>query len=376
MKIDYGKEIKRIVVKVGTSTLTHVDGQINLQQMEEIVKDIAELYTKGHEVVLVSSGAVGAGSGRINKKTKPKTLPEKQAIAAIGQVALMHRYEQLFRTYGIVVGQVLLTKDDLTNRKRNLNAKNTLGTLLSMGAIPIINENDTVAVDEIKLGDNDRLAAYVAALIDADILMILTDIDGLYTSNPSKGNGGVLVEKVEKITPEIEAYAGGEGTLFGTGGMATKIMAAKIGTSAGVYVLIGNSHNHSFMVDALRGDVAGTVFIPHNRKIQTKKKWLLISSKAKGKVFVDDGAKDALMNEGKSLLPIGITGTEGSFAKGDVVSVRDAKGFEIGRGITYYGSKEIDKIQGRKTKEIEGILGEDYEYDTVIHRDNLSVNPA
>ena len=240
MKIDYERKVKRIVVKVGTSTLTHENGLINIERMEQLVRSLSDLSNKGYEVVLVSSGAVGAGIGKLGRKHKPNTLPEKQAVAAIGQVTLMHLYQKLFAEYSKVVGQVLLTRDDLANRKRNWNAKNTLIALLQAGAIPIINENDTVVVDEIKFGDNDRLAALVSSLIDGDILIILSDIDGLYTSNPRCNNDACLIEKVEKITKEIESYASGEGSTLGTGGMLTKIEAAKIGTAAGVFVVIGN----------------------------------------------------------------------------------------------------------------------------------------
>lgn len=373
MKIDYGRDIRRVVVKVGTSSLTHENGLINIERMEKLVRSIADLSNKGYEVILVSSGAVGAGVGRLHKTKKPATLPEKQAVAAIGQVTLMHLYEKLFGEYNKVVGQVLLTREDLASRKRNLNAKNTLGALLQLGAIPIINENDTVAVDEIKVGDNDRLAAHVASLVDGDILIILTDIDGLYTANPAKDPSGRLVEKVERITEEIEGYAGGEGSALGTGGMATKIKAARIGTAAGVFVVIVNGRHKNILSDVVRGDFTGTVFIPHNRRIHTKKKWLLLSSKAKGRVLVDEGAVEALLREGKSLLPIGITGVEGEFDAGSVVGILSPDGREIGRGITYYGSGIIGRIRGHKTRELQELLGEDYEFDTVIHRDNLSV---
>lgn len=373
MKIDYERKIKRIVVKVGTSTLTHESGLINIERMEQLVRSLSDLSNKGYEVLLVSSGAVGAGIGRLGKKLKPNTLPKKQAIAAIGQVTLMHLYQKLFAEYNKVVGQVLLTRDDLANRRRNWNAKNTLIALLQSGAIPIINENDTVVVDEIKFGDNDRLAALVSSLIDGDILIILSDIDGLYTSNPRCNDDVCLVEKVETITKEIESYAGGEGTSFGTGGMLTKIEAAKIGTAAGVFVVIGNGDKKNFVQDVVKGDFEGTIFIPHNKKIHTKKKWLLLSSKAKGEIIVDKGAEEALLKQGKSLLPIGVVKVKGNFDSDMVVSIKNIEGKEIGRGITYYNSENIDMIKGLKTREMKKVLDEKYEYDTVIHRDNMSV---
>ncbi len=373
MKIDYGREIKRVIVKVGTSTLTHVNGTINIKKLEQLVRGLADISNRGYEVILVSSGAVGAGVGKLQKKKKPTTLPEKQAIAAIGQVTLMHIYEKFFGEYNKVVGQVLLTRDDLVDRKRNLNAKNTLLALLQLGAIPIINENDTVAVDEIKVGDNDRLAAFVASLIDADLLIILSDVDGLYTANPATCKDGVLIDKVEKITPEIEAYGGCEGSSFGTGGMKTKLEAAKIGTAAGVFVVIGNGNEKNLISDVIKGDFKGTIFIPHNKKIHTKKKWLLLSSKPKGSVTIDDGAQVALLKDGKSLLAIGIVQVDGNFEADSVISIKNTQDIEIGRGITYYNSKNIDKIKGFKNKDITKILESEYEYDNVIHRDNMSV---
>ena len=373
MKIDYERKIKRIVVKVGTSTLTHDNGLINIERMEQLVRSLADLSNKGYEVVLVSSGAVGAGIGKLSRKLKPNTLPEKQAMAAIGQVTLMHLYQKLFAEYSKVVGQVLLTRDDLANRRRNWNAKNTLIALLQAEAIPIINENDTVVVDEIKFGDNDRLAALVSSLIDGDILVILSDIDGLYTANPRYNKEAKLIEKVDKITKEIESYATGEGGALGTGGMLTKLEAAKIGTAAGVFVVIGNSIKKNLLLDVVKGDFEGTIFVPHNKKIHTKKKWLLLSSKAKGNIVVDKGAEEALLEKGKSLLPIGIIKVEGEFDSDMVISISNVEGKEIGRGISYYNSVNIDKIKGLKTREIKKILGEDYEFDTVIHRDNMSV---
>lgn len=373
MKMKYQREIKRILVKVGTSTLTHENGKINISSLERIVRDISDLHNKGYEVILVSSGAVGAGMGSLKEKKKPNTLPKKQAAAAIGQVVLMHMYQKLFAEYGKIVGQVLLTREDLSNRKRNLNAKNTLTALFKMGAIPIINENDTVSTAEIKVGDNDRLAALVATLVDGDILIILSDVDGLYTANPQEDENAVLIEKVEKITEEITLGCGSEGSCFGTGGMLTKLEAAKISMAAGVYMAIGNGSKDHFIRDVVEGDFKGTLFIPLNKKIHTKKKWLLFSSRAKGVIKVDEGAAKALVTQGKSLLPIGITGVEGDFKALDVVSIVDENNQELGRGISFYDGLLINHIKGLKTKEIEKLLGIDFEYDTVIHRDNLSI---
>lgn len=373
MNVEFQREIKRIVVKVGTSTLTYKTGEINIGRMEQLVRGIVDLSNRGYEVLLVSSGAVGAGVGRLHHKKRPDTLPKKQAVAAIGQVVLMHMYEKLFAEYGKTVAQILLTREDLAIRKRNLNAKNTLSTLLQMGVIPIINENDTVAVDEMKLGDNDRLAALVATVIDGDLLVLLSDIDGFYTDNPTTCNDAKLYETIDKITPKIVEAAGGKGSSLGTGGMVTKIQAAKIAMAAGVYMVIGNGSRKGLLTDIVDGCFEGTLFIPQNKKIHTKKKWLLLSSRPKGSIIVDDGAAEALVNKGKSLLAIGIVDVIGDFADDMVVSILNDKGNEIGRGIVFYNSDTIKQVQGLKTKEMAHLLGEAYIYDTIIHRDNLSV---
>ena len=263
MKIDYGREIKRVIVKVGTSTLTHESGLINIERMEKLVRSIADLSNKGYEVILVSSGAVGAGVGKLHKKKKPATLPEKQAVAAIGQVTLMHLYEKLFGEYNKIVGQVLLTKDDLANRKRNLNAKNTLSALLQLGAIPIINENDTVAIDELELeiGENDSLSATVAAAVGADLLIILSDINGLYSADPRTDANAQVIREVRKIDARIEQMAGGAGSALGSGGMATKINAAKIATEAGVDMVIMNGRDPEQLYALFDGEPIGTHFL-------------------------------------------------------------------------------------------------------------------
>lgn len=369
-KKQYLAGCRRIVVKVGSSSLTHSTGKLNFSQMEKLVRQLADLRHLGKEVVLVTSGAVGAGMGRLNMKRRPKTIPEKQAAAAVGQGILMQMYEKMFSEYGQTVAQVLLTRDDFADRRRFLNARNALLTLLSFGAIPIINENDTVTVDEIRFGDNDTLSAQVASLVEADLLILLTDIDGLYTANPKEDPAAQLITEVEEITPQIEGLAGGAGSVLGTGGMATKLAAGKIATSSGVGMIIAPAHRANILMEAVNGEPAGTFFRPSDNRIQSRKRWIAFGTPIQGKIIVDDGAERALTNRGKSLLASGITGVEGTFDIGNVVSIVNSRGVEFARGIVNYASEEIGQIRGAQSKEILKILGRQ-DYDEVIHRDNL-----
>lgn len=362
----------RIVVKVGTSSLTHKTGKLNLFQLEKIVRAIADLYNQGKQVILVTSGAVGAGVGKLGLNAKPKTIPEKQAAAAIGQGVLLHMYEKIFGEYGLTVGQVLLTRDDLSDRKRYLNARNTLLALLRFGVIPIVNENDTVAVEEIRLGDNDTLSALVSGLVDAELLILLSDIDGLYSANPKDNPDAKIIPIIEKITPEIKAIAGGAGSKFGTGGMCTKIEAASIAISSGIPMVIANGAKPGILREITNGDFKGTLFIPRESRLHTKKCWIAFGSNINGKIIVDDGAKKVLLQNGKSLLPSGIIDVDGDFDIGSVVGVVGQKGEEFVRGIVNYSAEEIRKIKGKNTSEIIDVLGYK-DYDEVIHRDNLSI---
>lgn len=362
---------QRIVVKVGTSTLTHKTGKLNLLQLENIVRQLADLCNQGKQVILVTSGAVGAGVEKLGLSGKPKTMPEKQAAAAVGQGVLLHMYEKLFAEYGQVVGQVLLTREDLADRKRYLNARHTFLTLLEFGVLPIVNENDTVAVEEIKLGDNDTLSALVASLVDADLLILLTDTDGLYDGNPRTNPFAKLIPVIEEITPEIERLAGGAGSALGTGGMATKLQAAKIATNSGIPMVIAHGAKPGIIGDIISGHFRGTLFVPGER-LQSRKRWIAFGSHIQGKLIVDAGAKKALLEDGSSLLPIGITAVEGDFEVGNVVSVVGPEGLEFARGIVNYASWEIEKIKGKNTNQISAILGYK-DYDEVIHRDNLVI---
>ena len=361
-----------IVVKVGTSTLTHSTGKLDLRQMEKLVRDLADLANQGKKPVLVSSGAVGAGLGRLGFTKRPRTLREKQAIAAVGQGILLQMYEKLFAEYGRVVAQVLLTRNDFSDRRRYLNVSHTFSQLLEYDVIPIINENDTTAVEELKFGDNDSLAALVAGALDADLLIILSDIDGLYSDNPKLNPQAERIGIVKEITPEIEALAGGAGSTLGTGGMSAKIQAAKICTNSGIPMVIANGSEEGVLHRIVDGHEVGTTFLPQENKLRGKKKWIAYGSAIQGKVVIDRGAAKALLSEGKSLLPIGIIQVSGNYDAGAVVSVFDPDGQELARGITNYSAAELDLIKGKKSGEIEDILGQK-DYDEAIHRDNMAL---
>ncbi|MBA7631623.1 Glutamate 5-kinase [subsurface metagenome] len=338
--------------------------------MEEIVDQLASLQKENREIILVTSGAIASGMGRLNLK-RLASMPQKQAAAAIGQNLLMGIYERLFKKRGCLVAQVLLTSEDIQDRERYLNARNTLLTLLNYKAIPIVNENDTVAVDEIKFGDNDTLSALVASKVEADLLIILTDTKGLYTTDPKRRRGARFIEEVSEITPQLEKMASGPGTLRGTGGMVTKLRAAKITRSSGIAMVIADGRMGNVIKRLLAGERLGTLFLPKKR-LKSRKRWIAFGVILKGKVRVDEGAKEAISKRGKSLLPSGITEVRGEFSIGDGVSIIDEEGEEFARGIVSYSSNEIDEIKGKKTQEIRKILGYK-DYDEIIHRDNLVI---
>ncbi|HHW15096.1 MAG TPA: glutamate 5-kinase [Firmicutes bacterium] len=360
---------KRLVVKVGTSTVTHATGKLNLSGLERVVRQVADVANAGCEVVLVTSGAVGAGLGRLGWQRRPATIPEKQAVAAVGQSLLMQIYEKLFSEYGLTIAQVLLTREDVADRRRYLNARTTLRTLLSYGVVPVINENDTVAVDELKFGDNDTLSALVAGLISADLLIILTDIDGLYTADPRLHPEARLIPRVEEVTPEIEALAGGAGSARGTGGMVTKLAAAKIATSCGVSMVIANASSPSVLQDLLAGRSVGTYF-PARERLVSRKRWIAFNVPPAGQVVVDDGARKAVTERGRSLLPSGIVEVAGEFEAGDAVAILGLDGCEFARGLSNYGAADLRRIKGLHSSEIPAVLGERF-YEEAVHRDNL-----
>ena len=373
------KKAKRIVVKVGTSSLTYPTGNLNLVSLEQLTRQLVAIKNQGREVLLVTSAAVGAGMGRINIKDKPEKISDRQALAAIGQGILMHIYEKFFNEYGVVVAQVLLTKDDLADRQRYLNARNTMRKILEYSAVPVINENDTVAFDQIKFGDNDTLSAMVAGLVDADLLVLLSDIDGLYTNDPNKDAGAKLIPIVEDITPEIESLAGGEGSALGSGGMKTKIAAARIAVSQGIPMVLANgSHQDSLRFlssseNSLEQDIRsfGTLFLPKLNSMGSRKGWLAFSTRPAGTVIVDEGASKAIADKDKSLLPSGVLSVENDFQRGEVVDVKYQSGV-IARGIVNYSSGDITKIMGKHSSEIDSILGFGYDRE-IIHKDNLSL---
>lgn len=336
-----------------------------------MVNQISKLVKSGLQIVIVSSGAIASGLKQLNLNKPPKNIPQKQAFAAIGQSYLIWTYERYFNKKNQKVAQILLTHDDLSNRQRYLNARNTMFTLLSFGVIPIINENDSVSVEEIKLGDNDTLSALVTNMIEADLLMILSDVDGLYTVNPKEGSEGMLIPTVKNITPEIEKLAGRKKSEAGTGGMFTKIEAAKKAAASGAMTIIVNGSRKNIIAKVMKGEEVGTIFLPES-KLKSRKYWIAFTLNPKGAVKVDNGAKKALIDRGKSLLPSGIIETKGNFKPGDSISCIDLKGKEFARGLVNFHSKDLTKIEGCHTKEIEKILGYKY-YDEVIHRDNLVI---
>ncbi len=362
--------MKRIVIKIGSNILTDAKEGLDTKRISSIAYEVAQLHNQEYDLVIVSSGAIAAGMKKLGLKERPKDIKLKQAAAAVGQSSLMWAYERSFGDFKKKVAQVLLTQDDFADRKRYINSKNTLLALLSYRVIPIINENDTVATDEIKFGDNDRLAALVASLIEAERLIILSDVDGLYTDDPKNFSKAKLIEVVEKITPEIEKKASGSGSKVGTGGMYSKILAAKWAVNHGIIVNIISGKKDGLLLSLMQGKQTGTMFKPGKERLSSKKGWIAYSSRSKGSLIIDDGAVKALVDGGKSLLPSGILSINGDFETGDAVYCIDVKGNRIAKGLTNYSSTEIEKIKGRKTKEIEEILGYKYS-DEAIHRDNL-----
>ncbi len=361
---------KRIVVKIGTSTLTYANGKLNFNRIEKLVRELSDLANQGREIILVTSGAVGAGMDRMGRKDRPKTIPEKQALAAVGQGILMHMYEKLFGEYGQTVAQVLLTKENSLQHKQYMNSRNALLTLLKIGVIPIINENDAIAVDELKIGDNDTLSAMVATLVDADVLIILSDIEGLYTANPQIDKTAQLISEINDITPEIELMASGVGSKFGTGGMFTKLQAAKIAVNAGVTMLIASGSREGIVRDILAGEKLGTVFPARELHLKVRKSWLAFGKQITGDIIVDVGCEKAMLQEGSSLLAAGILSVEGDFIKGNTVRVLSKDQREIARGIVNYKVEELKQIIGKQTTEFSTILKGKI-YEEVIHRDNM-----
>jgi glutamate 5-kinase len=360
---------RRVVVKIGSGVLTRADG-LDRARIEALVADVAELHEAGREVVVVTSGAVAAGVARLGFTQRPRTIPHKQAAAAVGQIGVMALYESAFAERGLRVAQVLLTRDDFANRRRYLNAKHAMMALLEWRVVPIVNENDTVAVDEIKLGDNDNLSALTAALIDAELLVILSDVAGLHTADPRKDAAAVPVPLVTAVTPELQAMAGGGGPV-GTGGMATKLAAAKKAAASGVATIITDGRQDGVLRAALDGArTTGTLVLPLGDRLASRKRWIAYTLKPGGALIIDDGARGAITTDGRSLLPSGLREIRGSFDAGACVQCVGLDGRVFARGLVNYGAGELDKIKGLHSRAIEGTLGYKVS-DEVIHRDDL-----
>jgi glutamate 5-kinase len=369
----YLKNIKKMVIKIGSSSLTSKAGGLDKVSMKRFVNEVSSLIKRGMEVIIVTSGAIAAGLENLNIKKKPEDITLLQAAASIGQVELMRLYSNLFLTSGLKIGQILLTHEDTTRRKQYLNIKNTIKKLISLNIVPVINENDSVAVDEIKFGDNDQLAALVAILAESDILIILTDIDGMYDKNPRIYSDAKLISYIDKINEDIEKAAGGIGSTYGIGGMESKIKAAKICSFSGIKTIIANSKRKNILNKIIAGEDVGTFFAPQTvKKVKSIKKWIAFGMKTKGGIVIDRGAEEAVLNKGKSILAVGVVKVDGKFNKGDTLKVFSLDSKLIAKGISNFSSEDIEKIKGKNRDKILS------EFDTsmcseVIHRDCLVV---
>ncbi|MBM3701706.1 MAG: glutamate 5-kinase [Actinobacteria bacterium] len=369
----YLKNIKKMVIKIGSSSLTSKAGGLDKVNMRRFVNEVSSLIKRGMEVIIVTSGAIAAGLENLNIKKKLEDITLLQAAASIGQVELMRLYSNLFLTSGLKIGQILLTHEDTTRRKQYLNIKNTIKKLIGLNIVPVINENDSVAVDEIKFGDNDELAALVAILAESDILIILTDIDGMYDKNPRIYSDARLISHIDKINEDIEKVAGGIGSTYGIGGMESKIKAAKICSFSGIKTIIANSRRKNILNKIISGEDVGTFFAPQTvKKVKSIKKWIAFGMKTKGGIVIDRGAEEAVLNKGKSILAVGVVKIDGKFNKGDTLKVFSLDSKLIAKGISNFSSEDIEKIKGKNRDKILS------EFDTsmcseVIHRDCLVV---
>ena len=360
-----------IVVKIGTSSLTQPSGKIAIATIASLVETLSQLRSLGHRVVLVSSGAVGVGCARLNLSERPRRMALKQAVAAVGQGRLMRIYDDLFSSLQQPIAQILLTRRELVERNTYVNASNTFRELLGLGVIAIVNENDTIAVDELKFGDNDTLSALVASLVKADWLFLLTDVDRMYSADPKTVPDARPIELVSSAEfDRLQIDAGSSGSQWGTGGMATKLAAARIATSTGVRTVITQGKQPQNILKILQGQSIGTQFEPQPQADNARKRWISYGLIPMGKLYLDSGAVKAITDGGKSLLPAGIVAVEGEFSTSDAVLLCDKKGIELGRGLVNYNSREIKQIKGHHSAEIASILGYDSS-DTVVHRNNL-----
>ena len=365
----------RVVVKAGTTLLTHATDRLNLQVMATLVEQIARLHSQSVEIILVSSGAVAAGRHVLGVPKASREVPFRQVLAAAGQGRLMHAYEQLFDWHEIPVAQALLSRKDLSDRLGYLNVRNTLTSLLKLRVVPIINENDVVAVEELEgevFGDNDNLSAMVSNIVDADLLVLLGEVDGLFTADPNIEPNAQLIPTVEEVDQNIELLAGQPSDEQGRGGMATKLEAARLATSTGVGVVIANGHEPDVLTRLCRGERIGTMFPATSTKRESRERWMLSGASTKGEIVVDDGAREALVKNSRSLLPAGIKAVNGSFKRGDIVSILDSSHAKVAAGIVNYSSNEVTAIEGTQSDRIEEILGHHYG-DEVVHRNNMVI---
>ena len=367
------RDAKRWVIKIGSALLTNDGAGLDRQAIDGWVEQIAQLLAKGNEVVLVSSGAIAEGIVRLGWTTRPESIHELQAAAAVGQMGLIQAYESSFKRYDRHTAQILLDHDDLASRQRYLNARGALQTLIGLNVVPIVNENDTVVTDEIRFGDNDSLAALVANLIDADMLVILTDKDGLYDANPDNNPNAQLVSEAMADDSSLDALAGGSSGSLGRGGMITKLQAARLAARSGCSTVIAGGRNQQILHQVAAGENVGTLLLASQKPLAARKQWLAGQLQVKGKLILDAGAVKVLTEQGRSLLAVGVSAVQGKFTRGELVSCVDSHGVEIARGLVNYNSDEANRIKGQSTEAIPKIL--DYrDDDELIHRDNLVIS--
>ena len=378
------RPVRRMVIKIGTRVLAPDNNTIDIGRVKKIAKEIAGIHQLGIDTIIVSSGAVGLGMGALGIKKRPQPVPKLQATAAVGQNRLVHLYETVFNRYRKNVGQVLLTGSDLQNRKSYVNVRNTLLSLLDYKVIPVINENDSVGIEElqpktgrtglvagVRFGDNDTLSAQITNLVEADLLVILTDIDGFFSADPKKDKTARLIETVDRITPQLEKRAGREGSLASVGGMKTKLKAARIVVDSGRMMIIANGRKDSLQ-GILKGERVGTLFLPGRKKMSSRQQWIAFTSQSRGELTVDQGAYLALVKKGKSLLPSGITGSAGSFTAGDYVVIKNTANKIFAKGKILFSSGQIKKVMGKKSAEVRKLLGKK-KWDEAVHRDHLVI---
>ncbi len=370
---DVVRKARRIVLKVGTRVATDEDNSFAAAVIGPFVREVVAARGGGERsIIVVSSGAIALGLGRMGLRERPKDIGLLQAAAAIGQCRLMHAYEQEFGSLGQETAQILLTYEDIRSRARYLNIRNTIFSLWSFGVVPIVNENDTVSFAEIRFGDNDIISAHLATMLDADLLVLLTDTDGVYDKNPRLHPGAKILRTVEKVTAAVLSGTEGKGSAFSSGGMESKVRAADVATRNGVNVVIARGEDLD-LSGIIQGKEIGTWFVPTPRRMKGRKKWMAFNPRTEGAIQVDRGAERAILRQGRSLLPAGVKAIRGSFAMGSVVSILDEDGREVARGLSNFSSDDLEKIRGLNTKKIPEVLGEEAYFDEVVHRDNLVV---